>query len=55
MTAPIIAFIIIFAASFRTMMYGIWTIRGKNIIGGVFVMILAAGTLTLAVRYVLKA
>ena len=49
--AAITLFIIGAAVSVRTMLYGIWTLRQKNFTGGIFVILLAGCTLTLAARY----
>ncbi len=40
----IAVFIIVFAVALRTLMYGIWTFRGKNVLGGSFISILSLGT-----------
>ena len=39
------------AVAFRTMLYGIWTIKQKNITGGVFVLILSLACVFIAARY----
>lgn len=40
----VIVFIIVFAVVVRTLMYGFWTYRGKNILGGSFISLLSLGT-----------
>ncbi len=36
---------------FRTMLYGIWTLKQRNIIGGIFVLLLSALSVFVAARY----
>lgn len=49
-----LVFIIVLFISIRTIMYGIWIVRNKNAIGGIYVFLLACGALTMAARYVFK-
>ncbi len=37
----IVVFLVTLIISVRTFFYGVWTFRGKNISGGIFVMALA--------------
>lgn len=47
-----LVFIIVLFISIRTIMYGIWIVRNRNIAGGIYVFLLACGALTMAARYV---
>ncbi len=44
----IFVFLLVLIVILRTMMYGIWTLKGKNILGGSFIMLLSSGTAVLA-------
>ncbi len=45
---------IVIIASVRTAMYGIWTFNGKNITGGIFVLLLSLCTVWLSARFLLR-
>lgn len=49
-----LVFIIVLFISVRTLMYGIWIVRNKNVAGGIYVFLLACGALGMAARYVFK-
>ena len=40
----IAVFIIVCAVVIRTLLYGIWTLKAKNILGGCFIFLLSFGT-----------
>lgn len=39
-----LVFIIVFIIVIRTLLYGIWTLKAKNILGGCFIFLLSLGT-----------
>lgn len=47
-----IVFIAVLAVSLRTAAYGLWVIRNKNVLGGIYVFSVAFAALALAARYV---
>ena len=55
MTALILTLLLSCVFCVRTAVFGIYTIRQKNISGGIFVIFLAILTLFMAVRYTIKA
>ncbi|MDD6735124.1 MAG: hypothetical protein PUE13_02295 [Clostridiales bacterium] len=47
-----LVFLVVLIVSLRTFMYGIWTIRSRNAVGGIFIILMACGALGMAARYV---
>ena len=50
----ILIVIMVLVVSVRTFLYGVWTIRQKNLSGGIMVQFLAVSSLALSVYFMLK-
>ena len=46
--------IFVFVFSVRTFLYGVWTVRQKNLSGGIMVQALAVSSVVLSVYFMLK-